>query len=238
MEPINLYDLYRTVKQRARPERAAKSQPTQKKAVAMCLAADRILKEPTLERVEAFRVAEKSWFNSPDVSSSARCIADKFEEAILSNNFISERSHFDPRGINANRQSGLVYCAQSSSMPGQMKLGFTTMDLGLRLQKFSGRYEVPDVRPLFAIRVGYPAEVERYAKSKLRDALVSGCTLGKSNEWYRTTAIDIARTLVDTLDECGNEVSEITLYGACPNADNVSAALRRLGLPVGRKAWL
>lgn len=234
MKPINLYDIYRKVSAR---NRAPKSVDTKRKAEAMRAAADRIVDAPTLMQVKAFRTAENLWLASYDVVASAKSMADQFEDAIRSKNFVSERSYFDPRGTNGTRRSGLIYCASSASMPGQFKLGFTTMRLKARFQKMPARHGIVEPCPLFAISVSYPAKIEAQTKKKLRDYLVAGCTKGNSNEWYRVKAIEFARSVVAIIEESGTSVTEVTLFADCPNVNNIKSELSRLGVEVSRNSW-
>lgn len=233
MKPINLYDIYRKVSKRAR---IPKSAGTQRLAEAMRLAADRIMDKPTLMMANEFREAEKKWHLCPDVSIKGTLLADQFEAAIRSKYFVSERSWFDPRG--RKQQDGLVYCVNSASKPGQLKIGFTTMKLKTRLQKMATRHGIREPRPLFAIGVSCPSEIEALAKKNLRESLVAGRTKGDSVEWYRTTAIEFARAVAATIEESGNSVDEITLFEDCPNAIKVKGALNRLGVSVNRASWL
>jgi hypothetical protein len=234
MNPINLYDIYRKVSKRAR---VPKSPETQIKAEAMRVAAETILNHPRLFRVNEFRKAEQLWLQSPDISAGAKTIADQFEDAIRSKYYFVERSHFDPRGTNGNRLSGLVYCAMSASMPGQLKIGFTTLNLRTRLQKIAPKHGIERVHPLFSINTSFPAEIEAGSKRMLREHLVAGCTRGGSNEWYQASAIEFARAVVATVEKNGNAVSEVKLYSGCPNANNVKVAFNRLGVEVSRESW-
>jgi len=241
MSQNNLYLIYRNVKQRVRPGRSPKSTETQHKAAAMVEAAENLVLPgaiPTLKLVSKFRKAEDAWRNSYDVSASTKSLADQFEDAIRSGNYVIERPYvsiFTDEG-GYNPQSGLVYCAQSESKPGQLKIGVTTMKLKDRLQKMSTRYGIEEVRPLFTISVSSPAEIEMYAKAKLRDLLVTGCTKGDSVEWYYVSAIEFARAVVDTVEEHGNSVAEVTLFSGCPNASKVKVSLKRLA-NVNTAAW-
>ncbi len=90
---------------------------------------------------------------------------------------------------------------------------------------------------MFAISVGYPAEIEHHAQLKLRECRVTGKTKNDSVEWYRTTAIEFARAIVDTVEERGNSVLEVTLFADCPNAGNVKAELNRLGVNVRKECY-
>lgn len=136
-----------------------------------------------------------------------------------------------------NPSSGLVYCATSASKSGQLKIGVTTMKLKTRLRKIAPRYGIAEVRPLFTISVDYPAEIEHHAQVKLRGCRVTGKTKNDSVEWYRTTAIDFARAIVDTVEQRGNTVLEVTLFADCPNARNVKTELNRLGINVRKECY-
>jgi hypothetical protein len=232
--PINLYDIYRKVSARAR---AQKSAETQRMAGVMREAADRIVDNPSLLRVKDFRKAEYMWYQCPDVRISGVLLADHFETAIRSKEFVSVRSYFDPRGSNGDRQFGMVYCAMSASKPGQFKLGFTTLKLATRLQKIPKRHGIEKVRPLFAINLEYPAGIEAQAKKKLRHYLVAGNTKGDSNEWYYSPAIQLARNIVAAIEENCIEVSQVTLYEGCPNPSGIKSTLLRLGADVSRESW-
>jgi hypothetical protein len=233
MNQINLYDIYRKVSARARTQKSAE---TRRMAEEMRKAADRIVDKPSLMLVKDFRKAEYLWHLCPDVRISGALLADQFETAIRSKEFVSVRSYFDPRGSNGDRQFGMVYCAMSASKPGQFKLGFTTMKLETRLQKMTTRHGIEKVRPLFAINVEYPAGIEAQAKEKLRDYLVAGNTKCDSNEWYYSPAIQLARNVVVAIEEKGIEVSKVTLYEGCPNPSGIRSTLLRLGADISRES--
>ena len=234
MNQINLYDIYRKVSKRARTQKSAE---TQRKAEVMREAADRIVEKPSLMLVKDFRKAEYLWHLCPDVRISGVLLAEHFEAAIRSKEFVSVRSYFDPRGANGDRQFGMVYCAMSASKPGQLKLGFTSGKLEARLQKIPKKHGIEKVRPLFSINTSFPAEIEAGSKRMLREHLVAGRTRGGSNEWYQASAIEFARAVVATVEKCGNVVSEVTLYSGCPNASNVKVAFNRLGVNINSEPW-
>lgn len=235
MKPTNLYDIYRQVKAR---NKNIKSDSTQQLCARMIEAAESIVDKPTLSKVNEFRKAENDWLEAYDVRAKVN-FAGRFEKAIRSKNFISERSHYDPKGKHSQVESGVVYCVKSSSKPGQLKLGWSG-DLRVRLQKLEGKHKLLDAKPLFAISAGYPAKIEFDAKKKLRAFLVSGCSDGDSIEWYKITAVEFARLLVDTIvdSEHLNSVKDITLYPWCTNEKNVSVVLSQLGVSVNRQPWL
>lgn len=237
MKPINLYEICRTVTQRTRTPKSAE---TQRKAEAMIAAAERIItKTPTLKLVAEFRKAEELWCASYDVSASTKSMADQFEDAIRSKNFVVKRWLGNILQTGYNPDSGLVYCVRDASKPGQLKIGVTTkLTLRKRLQILQNKYEYENVRPLFVINVSKPAEIEHHAQKKLRDCRVTGMTKGDSVEWYRATAIEFARIVVDTVEERGNSVAGVKLFADCPNASNVKLALNRLGVGVNRESWL
>jgi hypothetical protein len=236
MKPVNLYDIYKQVKQRTR---TLKSIETQRKAEVMISVAKLITISPTLDLVAEFRNAEEQWRFSYDVSTSAKSMADQFEAAIKSNNFVIERWPGNRQGtIVDSPDFGQLYCAKDDSKPGQLKIGVTTMKLSVRLQKMQTRYGYENIQPLFVIQVSKPYDIERYVQNRLRSVLVTGCTKGDSVEWYYSNAIEFARVVVDTVEEHGNSVDEVTLFTECPNARNVKVALNRLGVAVTREAWV
>jgi hypothetical protein len=236
MKPVNLYDIYKQVKQRAR---TLKSIETQCRAEVMINAAKLITTTPTLMQVAAFRKYEDQWLNSHDVSTAAKSMANKFEAAIISNNFVIERWPGNRRGtIIDSPDYGQIYCAKDGSKPGQLKIGVTTMKLSARLQKMQTRYGYENIQPLFVINVSKPYDIENYVQSKLRSVLVSGCTKGDSVEWYFSNAIEFARAVVDSVEEHGNLVDEVTLFTGCPNSRSVKLALNRLGVVINRETWI
>jgi len=236
MNPINLYDIFKQVKQRACTPKSAE---TERKAEAMIAAAERIVSEtPSLELVAEFRKAEELWRASYDVSASTKSMADRLEAAIRSRNYVVKIWPGNKLATGYNPVSGLVYCVRDASKPGQLKIGVTTMKLRARLQKMETRYGYENVQPLFVINVSKPAEIEHHAQERLRVCRVTGKTKGDSVEWYRATAIEFVRAVVDTVEERGNPVDEVTLFADCPNASNVKAALNRLGVGVNRESWL
>lgn len=240
MNPTNLYDIYKQVKQRTRTPKSAE---TERKAEAMIAAAEHIVTPTATPRsrlvlVEKFRKAEELWCASYDVSASTKSMADQFKAAICSKNFVVKMWPGNKLATGYNPVSGLVYCVRDASKPGQLKIGVTTMKLRARLQKMQTRYGYENIQPLFVINVSKPAEIEHHAQEKLRGCRVTGMTKGDSVEWYHTNAIEFARAVVDTVEERGNSVAEVKLFADCPNANNVKVALNRLGVDVNRESWL
>jgi hypothetical protein len=164
-------------------------------------------------------------------------MADQFEDAIRSGAYVIEGPRINILDGGYNPKSGLIYCVRSASKSGQLKIGVTTMKLKARLQKMSTRYGLEEVQPIFTVSVSNPAAIEKLAKAKLLDSRVTGCCAkGESVEWYYASAIEFARAVVDTVEEHGTSVDEVTLFSDCPNASKVKLALKRLG-NVNRAAW-
>ena len=236
MKPVNLYDIYKQVKQRAR---TLKSIETQRRAEVMIANAKLITETPTLKQVAAFRKTEDHWRCSYDVSANAKSMADQFETAIRSKYYVVTVWPGNRYTTIINPPaSGLIYCASEVTKPGQLKIGVTTMKLSSRLQKMQTRYGYKNIQPVFAIKASMPYDIENAVQNMLRSLLVSGCTKGDSVEWYYANAIEFAQAVVDTVEEHGNTVDAVTLFAGCPNSRNVQMELNRLGVAVNNEAWI
>lgn len=187
-EPVDLYEIYRLVKQRNKKDRIAnKSESTLLKIESMVKAAKDITEKHTLKNVAVFRKAEWSWFNSYDVKNDVVLYADEFENAIRSKNFVISKPPMNTLSCGWNPNSGIVYCFVSTSKPGEVKIGATTMELMARIKKLAKRYNYENVEVFFYQAVNYPSRVEEDVKRLLGSKIVSGYSKTGSIEWYKVS---------------------------------------------------
>lgn len=144
---------------------------------------------------------------------------------MASNNIVGSDGFLTAAG-GWNPNFGTVYLAASSAHPGQVKLGSTTLELNVRLRKFQRRYELPDVRPLFAMKVHQPALIEDVVARQLCVFRVSGRTKGVSNEWYRVEPEHVALQILLAAQTRALEIFNVDLFG-----QKYSAIRTVLGLP-------
>lgn len=166
-----------------------------------------------MQMLNHFRETEKKWLKRPDVHTT-RILADDFENAIRSNEFIGGPlvTHRRP-GNGWNPTSGLVYCAVSSTRVSWIKIGATVMDLELRLKKFRYKYGYPDMSPIFSMRLTLPAEVEEEAHRRLESFRVAKRITGDSNEWFMVSAAKAIAALVEASDTLHSEIISVKTFG-------------------------
>lgn len=180
----NLYLLYKGVYSRMRPKRILKSYATEEKGRKMVEAAKAIVESPSLMAVTQFKEAEMAWIQSSDVSTNVKLIAPRFESAIISGDYFVDRPHVNRAQTGWVADEGTIYCVSTSSKPGQIKIGGTTMNLETRLQKLSTRYGYDDLTIEFAMEVDHVSDVEAYAHTILENKRVARKVKNDSLEWF------------------------------------------------------
>lgn len=231
MEPENLYEIYKRVKQRVK--RAKKSAGTQQKGEVMLAAAACINEKQTLKLVKEFRKAEELWRKSGDVSSATTSLADQFESAIRSGHFVVEKWQGNTHANGYNPDViGLVYCAMVPSKPGQLKIGVTTQPQRDRLKQMENRHGHDNIQPLFSIKVFRPYEIEDFVQNRLISCHVGKYAKGDSKEWYYASPIEVARDFQAAIEQKEREVKRVVIYANCPDFTKVKTALSQLGKEV------
>jgi hypothetical protein len=191
MSPTDLWVTYKKVKQRIK---RAKSVETRRKAEAMARIAKRIRDQPSPDLLGEFRKAEDDWIKSWDVSISAVRLADEFEKAIQSGEYVVIHPPIKTPSLGFDPERGIVYCAEISSEKGQLKIGSTTMTMRDRLAKYRTKYRCP-AKEIFSMYVTFPARVEKRAHELLRGRRLIGSGKGDSNERFATDAETAIRAI-------------------------------------------
>lgn len=189
--PTNLYLTYKKVSQR---ERRCTGQKLNLAEIATKFARV-ILEKQTLRSVEEFRTAEKKWL---EVSSgSSRSIADEFERALRSKNFVIERPALSTFYASWDPDTGVVYAANFPEAPGIIKIGATKgaiSSLSSRLDTYATRYKIQRLEIIHAREVDYPSRIENALHQHLSQFRVP-VPWNKSNEWYSLTKRDAIRAI-------------------------------------------
>ena len=107
-------------------------------------------------------------------------------EAIRTNRFAIDKPVIKTYALQGEAPlPGKVYVARSKTRPGELKLGYTTMNLVKRAQLFRSKYGYADFRIIAHVSTKNPALLENLVQAELRSVRVCGNVKGDSNEWYR-----------------------------------------------------
>lgn len=178
----NLYDIYRKVYFRNRAS-ANKSVYTQIFAASMHDAANLILEKCTLKSVKDFEKEEKNYLKCSDVRSCPP-IANDFFLAIRSKDFYVEKPSINTSGLGLIVTDGIVYFLKSSGKPKQIKIGYTTQDIYLRMNQIRNKHNLPDIDVHFYITTNKASELERALQDSFKLVRVSGRVKDDSKEWF------------------------------------------------------
>jgi hypothetical protein len=205
---IDLYDIYRKVKQRA----VRCSYSSQKEAATKALnAMEIVIDSPSVENAGLFKEIEKEWINHPYTRSGVVQYGDIVLVAIKSNAFEVSRPFYNTKALGFDPVFGTFYVAESELKKNQIKIGCTTRDIDERLRKFKQKYGYELNLKLY-VSVSYPSRVEEYISKQIREGRVTGCSDGDSNEWYFGSASDV-RVLVESFCKInGYKIYKIISY--------------------------
>jgi hypothetical protein len=181
-DPTNLYETYKNVYQRIRRSRGARLIYAQQAA----LLAKQVIEQRTLASVRALRVVEQAWITSG--SGPSKSMADVFERAIRSKNYVLGRPILSTSAFGWNPDKGVVYAFSCAEYPGLIKIGATGGSpdaLRQRLDAYATRHRISSIRVVTSLHATNPSELERKIHDELAEFRTRGA--GKSNEWFAVT---------------------------------------------------
>jgi T5orf172 domain len=180
-EPEDLWKIYKAVKQRFNRSTNIGQKLLAEEAM---LAMKQVLQKTVTQNALLFSVCEKSYLDHENTKKNAVNYSNKVITSIYNNNFTSSKPKYNiPSLSNSDPEQGYLYLASSCSKVGQIKIGYTTMDLKKRMQKLKLRYGYTIKVVDFAF-VQYPARLEQEIHKQLSTLRVSGLTSKESNEWF------------------------------------------------------
>jgi hypothetical protein len=199
---INLYEIYRKVY--FRHHKAAKKPVyTQIYADFMRNAAKAILEKQTIKSIKDFEKIEAIYLSCPGVGSAIRPIADEFYAAIRSKNFYVEETPLNTYRNGKVVNYGWVYFFKSSDKPGQIKIGYTTQDVYLRMTQIRNREQLSDLGMHFYVSTNKTSELEDAIHTALKTAQVSGrVEKNKSKEWFYIKGDPLVNVLFSMAQKC------------------------------------
>lgn len=144
-----------------------------------------VREDPSIENAQDFVDIEQDFLLHPKTRKNAVSYSERVYEAIKSNNFnYNSKPKINYAGNDKNAPSqGYLYIANSDTRPGQIKIGYTTLPLRKREQKYKIRYGYSINITKFAF-VESPHKFEIELHRALRDLRVSGLEKQDSNEWF------------------------------------------------------
>lgn len=162
---VNLWCVYKQAKQRTQRNH---SDITKALAWRAAAAAKAILASPTLKSVQIFRMIELEWAKQPDVRANSVVLANRFYNAIRTDNFEINIPHIRNANLGYNPAYGQVYCLTSSDKPGLVKIGATTMHIHKRMVKLKCRHGYSDLYLVFQTFVQEPFVIESMVHKSLK----------------------------------------------------------------------
>ncbi|MEI7994832.1 MAG: GIY-YIG nuclease family protein [Methylococcaceae bacterium] len=177
----DLWKIYKSVKQRA-----AKSNDEEQKYLAeMSVQAMKMVREnPSIENAQEFAALEQNYLNHWNTKAYAVSYSMRVINAIRNNNYTDTKPKFNISFLgNHDPEQGFIYVACSDSRPRQVKIGYTTMTIKKRMQKYQVRYGY-SIEAVASAWAQYPARIEMEVHKKLKTLRVCGRENGDSNEWF------------------------------------------------------
>jgi len=134
----DLWRIYKLVKCRI----ASSKDDGQKYLATMSAQAMKIVREnPSVENAQEFANAEQNYLNHWKTKAHAVSYSGRVINAIRNNDYTDTKPKFNiPSLGNHNPEEGFIYIACSNSRPDQVKIGYTTMTVKKRMQKYQSRY--------------------------------------------------------------------------------------------------
>jgi hypothetical protein len=199
---INLYEIYRKVYFRYHKAKE-KSVYTQIFANSMHDAAKAILEKPTIKSVKDFEKIESIYLICPGVRLGSKPIVFEFFAAIRSKNYYVEGPHLNTHRNGKIFTNGLIYFFKSADKPGQVKIGFTTQDVYLRMKQIRNREQLSDLGMHFYVSTNKTSELEDAIHTELKPAQVSGRVEKiKSKEWFYIKGDPLVNALFSMAQQC------------------------------------
>jgi hypothetical protein len=192
----------------------------QKLHAAECLNLMRnLLEKPNLSNAGLLLKAEQKFLLN---SQSNLLHSKEIIKAIKSNDYEINYPYINKNFLNGHNPSvGYVYVAVSSDRKNEVKIGYTTLELERRLQKFKTRYGLKNFELYFGIWTSFPAEVEDQVCEELRPFLSSGNSGGGSIEWFEVSP-EVAVTLICMNVQKNGIQKHLISYGSMLRLPSVS----------------
>lgn len=205
---LDLYAKYKAFHQRDKKAVGEK----QKLYATECLNLMRnLLDKPNLSNAGLLKRAEQKYLL---YSQSNLLHSKEIIKAIKSNDYEIYRPFINKNFLTGHNPSvGYVYVAVSSDRKKEVKIGYTTLELERRLQKFKTRYQLSNFELYFGIWTPFPAEVEDLVCEELRPFLTTGKSGGGSIEWYGVPP-EVAATLICMSVKKDGKQKHLIRYGS------------------------
>ena len=118
------------------------------------------------------------------ISTFRKMYSLELKNAIENDNYYIEIPHQIAHAWNENSNTrGWIYILTSTTKPGQVKLGATTMLPQDRVVAYKSKYGYPASLHWYKF-VTMPFSVEKKIQASISECRVSALTEGDSNEWY------------------------------------------------------
>ena len=192
MKQINLEIIYKKVKQRIRIAYGQQKEL----AIFASAAAKEITINPTLKAVKTFRKLEDDW--RQNANRNSKSIANEFEAAIRSKNFISE-SVYNSSQTGYVPKEGFLYCFASNEYPGIVKIGSTTTTMRVRYLSYKSKHRFNHLEIVYSIFTSEPSVKENLIQNLLSPKKIYPETIPNSNEWFKISQ----RSAVKLIKEFG-----------------------------------
>jgi len=195
----DLWSIYKSVQ--ARTKRSIGSSTARRRAAASAARAMKaVIVQPTIENAQAFAHAENTYL-AHSSSGTTQLLSSRVIEAIEKNRYVINKPPINTYALQGHGpRKGKVYVARSSRKPGEIKLGYTTLDLEKRAQLFRSRYQYEDFYIEHHAVAANPKKLESLVAERLKHLRVNVNEKGNSNEWYRCTSSDVT-SLIDLVAE-------------------------------------
>jgi hypothetical protein len=174
---INMYKIYKMMSQRV-IRRPNNNNVAKMKSLTKSLLTDGLNKSEMLVVVEKIRNLESS------ISTFRRMYSLELKHAIENDNYYIEIPHQIAHAWNETSNiRGWIYILTSTTKPGEVKLGATTMLPQDRVVAYRSKYGYP-VSLYWYKFAKMPFSVEGKMRASMSECRVSALTEGDSNEWY------------------------------------------------------
>lgn len=176
---LDLYKIYRLVSQRARRD----TQPLCGTLSARMKSVFRdLLENPSVEGAEAFISIETEW--SKKRGGSPSLYGPSVLSSIIQGTYdIKRPTNIKNFNVGDDPKEGFVYMAASNLRPGELKIGYTTLEPKQRVKKYQQKYGYK-LDLLYSRQSSYPARVEKEIHELFAKKRVSAQTFSDSNEWF------------------------------------------------------
>ena len=210
----------------------------------MCQSMNDVLGKPTLKNAHQFQKNETAYLSHPGSRTRSVSYAPKIIEAIRTKAYCLERPQINLYGLSSQSPAqGYIYLATSLQREGEVKIGFTTMTLERRTQKFRARYGYEDFKISEYALCDSPEYLESLVADELYEYRIDGNVRNDSIEWYQCDVLEVVQLIekISTSKEINiyNRSWDIAVvhaesaFSGAPYVDLVSAIFKdRLdGLP-------